>query len=200
MTPREKQSKEKKEYIFRTAMTMFRERGYAETTIRDICRKADISPSTFYHFFGDKSGVLMVFFNGIYNFRDQCLSPTEEHLRDPFQTVCNYMLAIAQMQELMGKEFVRETMYANPKVYAARELTAVRYSGMHDIARFLQAAKEAGYLRPDLDTAEIAECAITWASGILFNWITLSETESATDMMRRLLPRFFATVSQTKSE
>lgn len=59
--PKSDRSLAKRTHIYRVAMSLFKRQGFRKTTIRDICREADISNSTFYHFFGDKSGVVLEF-------------------------------------------------------------------------------------------------------------------------------------------
>ncbi len=195
MTQRQQQSQAKKEHIYRIAMQMFKHRGYSETTIRDICSAAGISHSTFYHFFGDKSGILAEFFDEIMGQRDINMSLTPEHLSHPFQAIFNYLMSVAELQDQMGRDFVRETMFANPKVYAARQLTISRQSGLYTIDHFLRAAQYAGFVSPELDTYGTAEYLLAGASGVFFGWTTLNDRESATQLMGRLLPRFFAAVT-----
>lgn len=194
--PRAVRSQEKKDLIYRTAMMLFKHRGYGNTTIRDICREANVSNGTFYHFFGDKSGVLLEFFDQICVERNNSLSPTAEHLEHPFQTVYDYLIRVAALQDLIGKDLTRETMYSDPYVLAARHLTATRISGMRQIAQFLQAAIDAGKLPADLDPRDTAEYLLTGSSGVIFNWITLSEEESVVHLMRRLLPVIFSAVTE----
>lgn len=103
MTAQARRSKEKKEHIFRTAMQMFKHHGYEATTVRDICREAGIRNSTFYHFFGDKSGILMEFYRNLFHDRADYLAHTPENLRHPFQSIFNYLLHAAKLQDLMAR-------------------------------------------------------------------------------------------------
>ena len=56
--PQAQRSQEKKRQIYETAMGMFRDKGYNQTTVRDICTAAGITTGTFYNFFGDKFGIV----------------------------------------------------------------------------------------------------------------------------------------------
>ena len=47
-----------REKIIDAAWELFREKGYGETTINDIIRKADISKGTFYYYFRSKDNML----------------------------------------------------------------------------------------------------------------------------------------------
>ena len=43
--------------IAEVAARLFSERGYANVSIRDVCREADVSPPTIYYYFKDKKGL-----------------------------------------------------------------------------------------------------------------------------------------------
>lgn len=47
-----------KDRIFRSAFELFEQNGYRQTTIPLICEKADVSRSTFFHYFKSKDSIL----------------------------------------------------------------------------------------------------------------------------------------------
>lgn len=51
-------AKDTREKIIKTAWKLFYEEGFAETTINDIIREADISKGTFYYYFNSKDDLL----------------------------------------------------------------------------------------------------------------------------------------------
>ena len=55
---RERKKQKTKEAIQRTAMRLFKNRGYEATTIEDIAAAAEISPSTFFNYFPTKEDVV----------------------------------------------------------------------------------------------------------------------------------------------
>src|SRR5260370_2276893 len=56
---RERKKLKTKEAIQREALRLFKERGYAETTIEQIAAAAEISPSTFFNYFPTKEDVVL---------------------------------------------------------------------------------------------------------------------------------------------
>lgn len=47
-----------REWLVDALLSLMEERPYPEITVRDICRKADLSRQTFYNFFGSKDAVI----------------------------------------------------------------------------------------------------------------------------------------------
>ena len=84
LTNQEKKSREKKQRIYRVAMKMFSEYGYEQATIRDICKAAGITTSSFYNFFGDKDGVLLQFYYEILEKGAAHLDLTPQNLQTPY--------------------------------------------------------------------------------------------------------------------
>lgn len=58
----------KRQEIMDCIMEIVNKEGYESLTIRDICKKANISIGTFYHYFEEKSDILRVLFKGIDDF------------------------------------------------------------------------------------------------------------------------------------
>lgn len=66
---------------------------------------------------------------------------------------------------------------------------------MLQIAGFLQAAVDAGTISREVHPWYTAEYILTSASGVIFTWLTFSDTGSATETMRRLLPVAFRAIT-----
>src|SRR4029077_11413058 len=57
LSRRERKKEETKERIFGAAFTLFKQRGVEETTIDEICEKADVAKGTFFNYFPHKEAV-----------------------------------------------------------------------------------------------------------------------------------------------
>lgn len=55
---REKISQERRHAILNAALSLFDDKGYANTTISDIARQADMSNGLIYHYFSSKEAIL----------------------------------------------------------------------------------------------------------------------------------------------
>src|SRR6204780_1607051 len=58
---RERRRTEIRERLFRSALRLFAERGFMETTVEDITEAADVGKGTFFNYFRTKEHVLATF-------------------------------------------------------------------------------------------------------------------------------------------
>src|SRR5579859_5354991 len=57
-TPRTRRRDRQRDAILRAAARLFRERGFADTGMRDIAAAADLSAANLYHYFNGKNDLL----------------------------------------------------------------------------------------------------------------------------------------------
>lgn len=195
LTPQAKRSLEKKQHIYETAMRLFEEYGYEQTTIRDICTEAGITNSTFYNFFGDKLGVLLQYYYRVLSEGERYLEPTPENLSNPYQSICNFMVCTSVFPENFSKDIAREAIIGVPKMTNGNYNALHRNHTIRKISDFLTAAREAGRIPADTDPWADAEYLVAAASGVSVFWLTISESDSFRDVARRLMPRIFSAVT-----
>src|SRR5215470_17629367 len=58
---RQRRSAEIRERLFRAALKLFAEKGFAETTVEDITNAADVGKGTFFNYFPSKDHILIAF-------------------------------------------------------------------------------------------------------------------------------------------
>src|ERR1700719_3399721 len=58
---RQRRSTETRERLFRAALRLFAEQGFAETTVEDITNAADVGKGTFFNYFPTKEHILIAF-------------------------------------------------------------------------------------------------------------------------------------------
>src|ERR1700741_2683010 len=58
---RKRRSNETRERLFRAALQLFAEKGFAETTVEDITEAADVGKGTFFNYFPSKDHILLAF-------------------------------------------------------------------------------------------------------------------------------------------
>src|SRR5882672_11992034 len=58
---RERRSAETRERLFRSALQLFAQKGFEETTVEDITEAADVGKGTFFNYFPSKDHILIAF-------------------------------------------------------------------------------------------------------------------------------------------
>src|ERR1700724_2562140 len=58
---RQRRSAETRERLFRAALRLFAEKGFAETTVEDVTNAADVGKGTFFNYFPSKDHLLIAF-------------------------------------------------------------------------------------------------------------------------------------------
>src|SRR5260370_10315492 len=58
---RQRRSAEIRERLFRAALNLFAQNGFAETTVEDITNAADVGKGTFFNYFPSKDHILLAF-------------------------------------------------------------------------------------------------------------------------------------------
>ena len=192
--PQAQRSQEKKQQIYETSMGMFREKGYNQTTIRDICAAADITIGTFYNFFGDKFGILQEHFKRLTEKRSVFLEFTEEKLSNPYQAICDYFCSMAVLSNHIGKEFYREFCFRSPEMTAGIAASTTG-NGIHHISLFLSKAQDRGSVSTDTNTWRTAEYLAAGYMGMVQYWLNFSNGESLEEIARRMLPMIFSAVT-----
>src|SRR2546427_10499631 len=58
---RQRRSADIRERLFRAALDLFAQKGFAETTVEDITEAADVGKGTFFNYFPSKDHILLAF-------------------------------------------------------------------------------------------------------------------------------------------
>ena len=150
--------------IIDAAVALIRTKGADAVTVRSVCREADLSIGTFYHYFRDKDDLMMFFlretsFDGF---------PLQTDLSQPGDRISElYMHLIGRYMEL-GLDFMKS-------FYSTGNRSLSAYMGEEDgcfapetvMARSekeLYAAQEAGYITPSADIHTLCKdiCVFEW--------------------------------------
>lgn len=122
--------------IMRVAGTLFHERGYGATSIRDIADAAGISSSTMYHHFTNKQDVLHAI---ITSFMTDFVAATVPPLRDRHRTPRERIRDVVGVHLRMSDERRPELLIGNPIRYAlspAQQRDGIRLqTEYHDAVR-----------------------------------------------------------------
>lgn len=79
------------------ARKVFREHGYAETSMDDLTAQAGLTRGALYYHFGDKKGLLAAVVDQIDDEMDQRLQTISDNAQDPWDGFCNRCRAYLEM-------------------------------------------------------------------------------------------------------
>jgi AcrR family transcriptional regulator len=85
-------AKKTRELLLRTAINLFAEKGYAETSIRDIGIRADISTSIMYHYFKGKEDILFEVITTSSHELTKMLEEIRERIQDPVECLIEMLM------------------------------------------------------------------------------------------------------------
>lgn len=169
-TKRDLQSKQKSDLIFQTAMDLFREYGFKQTTVQDISRATGMSVGSIYHFYKDKYGILRRLFLEINDKMKDQLPQNESSLADPARVILDYYSQGVDQLLYYGSEIIREMNKAlTMDDQAMQQRNWLRT--VDDVACFIRFAKEHGRLVSDVQPEDASHFLYTLSSGILYFWM-----------------------------
>ena len=161
-----KKAQKTREHVLDISLEMMKKNGYQNTTVRDICSKADISVGTFYSYFPSKTDLFL----DIYKQADDYFSDTvavkisgsnaKERIVDFFR--CYARLNMETGVDLLRVLFNPENLWFAKKRPMQKVLTDVIAAGISE--------RE---LTTDLSADEMVDYLFTAARGCCYNWCVL---------------------------
>src|SRR5256884_8170594 len=167
---RERRSADIRERLFRSALLLFAQKGFAETTVEDITEAADVGKGTFFNYFPSKDHILLAF-------GEMQLSKLEAAIEVARQTNEPMPQFLRSLGVRMTQEPTRNPAIIRALLQAYLSTTPVR-EAMMDLQRrvhalhtqMIQLGQDRGEIRNDLPAAEIANVFRQTIFGTLLIW------------------------------
>jgi AcrR family transcriptional regulator len=167
---RQRRSAETRERLFRSALMLFAQKGFAETTVEDITEASDVGKGTFFNYFPSKDHILLAF-------GEMQLSKLESAIalaRESGEPMPEFLRSLGVR---MTQEPTRNPAIIRALLQAYLSTTPVR-AAMMDLQRrvhalhteMIQLGQERGEIRDDLPAAEIANVFRQTIFGTLLIW------------------------------
>ncbi|HYK40243.1 MAG TPA: TetR/AcrR family transcriptional regulator [Candidatus Eremiobacteraceae bacterium] len=167
---RERRSADIRERLFRSALHLFAEKGFAETTVEDITEAADVGKGTFFNYFPSKDHILLAF-------SDMQLGKLEElvtHFRNSDESLRDFIQALVQRmteEPLRNPGMIRALLLGYLSSSAVREVMTEKQG--HALAlhtQIIEIGQSRGELRKDIPAIEIAHVFRQTIFGTLLMW------------------------------
>jgi AcrR family transcriptional regulator len=167
---RQRRSADIRERLFRSALDLFAQKGFAETTVKDITEAADVGKGTFFNYFPSKDHILLAF-------GEMQLGKLEsaiETARGNGEPMPEFLRSLGVR---MTQEPTRNPAIIRALLQAYLSTTPVR-AAMMDLQRrvhalhtqMIQLGQDRGEIRDDLPAAEIAHVFRQTIFGTLLIW------------------------------
>jgi len=167
---RQRRSAEIRERLFRAALTLFAEKGIAETTVEDITNTADVGKGTFFNYFPSKDHILLAF--GEMQLRKlEEMVKTARSTNEPMPQFLR-ALGIRMTQEpTRNPAIIRALLQAHLSTTPVREAMIDLQNRVHALhTQMIQVGQDRGEIRSDLPAADIAYVFRQTIFGTLLIW------------------------------
>ena len=179
-----------KQRIIEAVIQLIKKEGADQLTVRNVCRGADVTVGTFYHYFRDKDDLMMYFLKEIPFEEIELLTPPS-NISDRISEL--YMHLINQYTEL-GIDFMKS-------FYSTSNRSLSAYMGETDgvfepgtvMARCeaeLTSAQNAGIITSSADIHMISMDICTIVKGCVFEWCLNDGSPDIEVMIHRIIKNY----------
>lgn len=147
-TKRERQAEVRRNQLVDTALRLFAEKGFENTTIKDVAGAVGVTQGLIYHYFESKEELLFAAADkhGFLPEMRQILAASQERPADEvLLEIATGFYALLEDRKDLVRVFFRESRI-NPEV--EKRLASTIGEGVELLARYLEARVAAGELRP----------------------------------------------------
>ncbi|QGH35948.1 TetR family transcriptional regulator [Gracilibacillus salitolerans] len=189
VNPNDPRVKRTRKFLQHAFLELLDEKDFQAITIQDITERAEVNRSTFYHHFQDKYELLDLTIGSMFSDILSKWIPEDKEMSK--QTlVRNLMLAVCQWQVETGKHINRKMSLS-----ATIEKTTIQH--LYTIIVSCLKQTELKTVKDQRKT-EVTATMISWSIyGIVFQWVSNQETESAEELVDLTLPFILACLYST---
>jgi AcrR family transcriptional regulator len=165
---RERHRTEIRERLFRSALRLFAERGFLETTVEDITEAADVGKGTFFNYFRTKEHVLATFGGERLASIERAI---ERAKKGPVLPVLRELAADLAGHSTENPALLRAIYAAHASCAPVRaELHKRLQTGRRLLAQIFTIAQQRGEVRRDIPAAELARLVQVVLLGMTLAW------------------------------
>jgi AcrR family transcriptional regulator len=167
---RERRASETRERLFRSALRLFAERGFLNTSIEDITEAADVGKGTFFNYFPSKGHVLQAL-------AEIQIGNVAAALEDARQGADPLRMVLLRLARALSREpgkspaLVRSLMAAMHSADSVRELMSANLArGRELLGELMDIGQQRGEVRSDIAAADLARLFQQTQFGMLMLW------------------------------
>lgn len=160
---RQRKRKTSKERVFEAAIEIMEKKGWENTTIRDICKKANISIGTFYNYFSTKNDI----FYEIYKQADDIFLSTASDINakdTAKEKIICYFRCYARLNIDTGLEELKLLFNPNNRWFLTKRTMQVI------LADIIKEGQQNGELKKTMTPDEMVEYLFVLMRGVSYDW------------------------------
>jgi len=167
---RQRRSAEIRERLFHAALTLFAEKGFAETTVEDITNAADVGKGTFFNYFPSKDHILLAFGEMQLGKLQEAIN-IARRTNEPMPQFLRALGARMTQEPTRNPAIIRALLQAYLSTTPVREAMIDLQNRVHALhTQMIQLGQERGEIRSDLPAADIAYVFRQTIFGTLLIW------------------------------
>jgi AcrR family transcriptional regulator len=185
---RQKKSQEVKKKIIKAALELMNRYGYEYLTIRNICKLANVSNGSFYHYFKSKDGLMSYFIRNGYERYWQENSKRWEELSAQYRVV-DIMTWIGIYFCELGVGFVTSYYSCKNQALNVRNPEGAKFHKeiINDLISQLEVAQNEGMISTDFDIMNIYYELNRIFFGVVFDWALCNGCFDLANTINRML-------------
>src|ERR1700756_1000007 len=167
---RQRRSAEIRERLFHAALTLFAEKGFAETTVEDITNAADVGKGTFFNYFPSKDHILLAFGEMQLGKLQEAINIARK-TNEPMPQFLRALGARMTQEPTRHPAIIRALLQAYLSTTPVREAMMDLQKRVHALhSQMIQLGQDRGEIRNDLPASEIAHVFRQTVFGTLLIW------------------------------
>lgn len=182
LTEQQRKSLEKKDHIYDVAIQLFRKYGYENTSIRDICKEANVTIGSLYNFYENKAAILYRFKEKLAQKSIQNLDISEAGLLNPKETLTKYIMSIIYIFDELGIDMTLQLYTNYQTIWNSQSEETVL------LEQFIQKGQALGTISRQLDHKNTTKAINTIIFGLICHWCSQEDHDSLVEKSQLLLP------------
>ncbi len=192
LTKRKQQALQSHQLIFDTASTLFKKKGYDQTTVGDICRKAGISTGAFYHHFKSKDQVIAEEYLKIDAFCKETFNAFPAGM-SAVEKLSIFTRRMSQYIAELGVTLLKAVYYSEIGPKKKKKFLLDEKRPIFKIYKQLvHEAQEKGEIRTDLDETMIVDIIIKCSRGNIYEWVLRNGNFDYVEASQQILALFLS--------
>lgn len=166
--PSKRQLKTQANYnlVLDTAIRLFNDRGYDQTTMSDISKETGLSNGSLYHLFESKDEILRQIYNRNINISIGLTVNIEEKVLDPKKYLVDFMIDTLGLWQKVGPMMLTNKY----RWVTSRTMMGCSAIQREELLAFISLAKKVGTFSNKTDSESVVEFLFTLQRGLLYGW------------------------------